>query len=111
MSGIVEPPVLVTSKINRYTYTLSDLIPHTSVLYFINCFHDDIYVKSTHGILEGEQYKEWTTDDWLDRFIRQKVEELPDVEVKPVLAPEPSELPEHAEPAPEPPEYAEPTFT
>jgi hypothetical protein len=76
MSGTIEPPILVTSSINRYTYTLNDLIPHTSVLYYINCFNNDIYVKSITGILEGEQYKEWTTDDWLDRFIKSKVESL-----------------------------------
>ena len=59
---------------------------HTSIQYAINCFNDNIYILTITGILEGEQYKEWTTDDWLDRFIKQKVEELPNV-----VLPEPLE--------------------
>ena len=84
MSGIVEPPKIIveTLSINNYKYALGNLIPHTSVAYGIECFHDTTLVKSIQGILDGEQYKEWTTDDWLDRFIKSKVEELPDVEVK-----------------------------
>jgi hypothetical protein len=82
MSGIIEPPILMTTEITRYIYTMNDLIPHTSVLYNIYCFSGDNLVKNLQGIIEGEQYKEWTNDDWLDRFIKSKVEELPDVEVK-----------------------------
>ena len=104
MSGTIEPPkiILKTIEINRYTYDIINLIPHTSAQYRIFCYTDEVEVKYVTGLLEGEQYKEWTTDDWLDRFIRQKVEELPDVEVK------------HAPPEPAPelaPELAEPTFT
>ena len=76
MSGIVEPPILVTSAINRYTYTMNTLIPHTSVLYYIYCYSGDNLVKTIQGVLEGEQYKEWTTDDWLDAFIKSKVENM-----------------------------------
>lgn len=78
MSGIVEPPktIVQTLTINNYKYTLNNLIPHTSVKYGIDCFNDTVYVKSITGILEGTQYKEWTTDDWLDCFIKTKVEEL-----------------------------------
>ena len=95
MSGTIQPPkiIVATLTINNYRYALSNFIPHTSVVYGIDCFNDTTLVKSITGILEGEQYKEWTTDDWLDRFIKQKVEELPDVQVPiiepPVVDPEP----------------------
>ena len=84
MSGIIDPPkiIVATLTINHYRYALSNLIPHTSVVYGIDCFNDTTLVKSITGLLEGEQYKEWTTDDWLDRFIKQKVEELSDVETE-----------------------------
>ena len=82
MSGIIEPPILMTTEITRYTYIMTNLNPHTSVLYYIYCYNEDNLVKNIQGILEGEQYKEWTTDDWLDIFIKSKVEELLDVEVK-----------------------------
>ena len=76
MSGIIEPPILITTKITRYIYNLDNLIPHTSVLYYIYCFSGDNLVNNIQGIIEGEQYKEWTNDDWLDRFIKSKVDEL-----------------------------------
>ena len=78
MSGIVEPPVVIvdTIKITRYEYVLSDLKPHKSIQYAIYCYNDNVLVKNVSGLLEGEQYKEWTTDDWLDTFIKAKVEEL-----------------------------------
>lgn len=76
MSGIVEPPIITAIEIKRYTYQLIDLIPHTSVQYYIHCYNDIILVKTIIGLLEGEQYKEWTTDDWIDRFIKSKVDEL-----------------------------------
>ena len=78
MSGIVEPPKIVieTLEINRYTYDLINLIPHTSAQYRIFCYCGDVEVKYITGLLEGEQYKEWTTDDWLDAFIKTKVEEI-----------------------------------
>ena len=86
MSGIVEPPKIIvqTLEINRYTYTLNNLIPHTSVKYGIDCFNDTTYVKSITGIIEGEEYKEWTTDDWMDAFIKSKVETIDHPEIKPV---------------------------
>ena len=78
MSGIVEPPKIVieTLEINRYTYDLINLITHTSAQYRIFCYCGDVEVKYITGLLEGEQYKEWTTDDWLDAFIKTKVEEI-----------------------------------
>jgi hypothetical protein len=78
MSGTIQPPKIIveTSTINNYKYSLGNLIPHTSVAYGIECFHDTTLVKTIQGILEGEQYKEWTTDDWLDVFIKTKVEEI-----------------------------------
>lgn len=78
MSGIVEPPVIVvqTIKITRYDYGLTALIPHTSVQYTINCYNDNVYVKTISGLLEGTQYIEWVNDDYLDAFIKAKVEEL-----------------------------------
>lgn len=100
MSGTIDPPKVIvqTIRINNYRYALSNFIPHTSVMYGIDCFQDMTLVKSIVGLLEGEQYKEWTTDEWLDRFIKQKVEEQPDVEVvEPV---EPVETVEPVEPEP-----------
>jgi hypothetical protein len=75
---ILDPPKTVISSviINNYTYTLVSLIPHTSVEYAIYCFNDLLCVKTIAGIIEGEQYKEWVDDDWLDRFIKSKIEEL-----------------------------------
>ena len=103
MSGIINPPKIVvqTLEINNFIYALFNLIPHTSVEYRINCFSNEYLVKTIFGLLDGEQYKEWTTDDWMDRFIRQKIEELPVVEVNEPL---PESLPEPLpEPVPEPP--------
>jgi hypothetical protein len=79
----INPPKVIvqTISINNYTYSVGNVIPHTSAEYLVNCFQDTILVKCFSGLLEGEQYKEWTTDDWLDRFIKQKIEDLPDVEV------------------------------
>jgi hypothetical protein len=78
MSGIIEPPKVIveTLEITRYEYNLINLVPHTSVQYCITCYNDALYVKSITGLLDGEQYKEWTTDDWLDAFIKSKVESL-----------------------------------
>jgi hypothetical protein len=86
MSGLIEPPKVIvkTLSINNYRYGLSNLIPHTSVFYSIECYSDTTFVKSIQGILEGEQYKEWTTDDWLDAFIKSKIEALSDSEPVPV---------------------------
>ena len=78
MSGTIQPPKIIvkTLEINRYTYDLVNLIPHTSAQYRIFCYSGDVEVKYVTGLLEGEQYKEWTNDDWLDAFIKTKVEEL-----------------------------------
>jgi hypothetical protein len=102
MSGTIQPPkiILKTLVINRYTYDLINLIPHTSAQYRIFCYCDEVEVKYVTGLLEGEQYIEWTNDDWLDRFIRNIVETLPDVELKPEpIVPTPEPVPE---PIPEP---------
>ena len=85
MSGTIQPPKIVveTLNINNFRYTLSNIIPHTSVNYSIVCYNDTCCVKVIQGLLEGEQYKEWINDDWLDRFMKEKVEALPGAEVKP----------------------------
>lgn len=82
MSGFftLDPPNIFvetkTIKINKYSYKLSNIIPHTSVIYSICCYNDDNQVKYISELLDGEQYKEWTTDDWMDAFIKSKVEAL-----------------------------------
>jgi len=76
MSGIIDKTITETLTITRYVYSVSDLIPHTSVQYHIYCYSEDTLVKSLTGLLEGDLYKEWTTDDWLDDFIKSKVESL-----------------------------------
>jgi hypothetical protein len=74
----LDKPITVVETtnivINKYSYQLVNLIPHTSVVYNIWCFHDTTQVKYISGLLEGEQYKEWTTDEWMDAFIKNKVE-------------------------------------
>jgi hypothetical protein len=65
-----------TLKINKYRYVVVDLIPHTSVRYHIYLHEDDLLVKHVSGLLEGEQYLEWKTDDYLDRFIQSVVDKL-----------------------------------
>jgi hypothetical protein len=44
MSGTLESPLVLvnTLTINNYKYALSNLIPHTSVAYGIDCFNDTI---------------------------------------------------------------------
>jgi len=82
MSGFfsLDPPNIFvetnTIKINKYSYQLSNIIPHTSVMYHIFCYNDDTEVKYISKLLDGEQYKEWLTDDWMDAFIKKKVEEI-----------------------------------
>jgi hypothetical protein len=76
MSGIIDKTITETLTITRYVYSVSDLIPHTSIQYHIYCYNEDTLVKSLTGLLEGDLYKEWTTDDWLDDFIKSKVESL-----------------------------------
>ena len=84
MSDLIplDTPIIVvettTITINKYSYQLINLIPHTSFMYNIWCFHDNTQVKYISGLLDGEQYKEWTTDEWLDAFIKNKVEECRD---------------------------------
>jgi hypothetical protein len=65
-----------TIKINKYSYQLTNIIPHTSVNYNICCYNDDTCVKYISKVLDGEQYKEWITDEWMDDFIKKQVEEL-----------------------------------
>jgi hypothetical protein len=76
----LDPPnIFVETKtitINKYTYQLTNIIPHISVIYNIRCYNDNDVVKYVSGLLDGEQYKEWTTDEWMDEFIKKKVEEL-----------------------------------
>ena len=78
MSGILDPPknIINTLTINNYKYTLSNVIPHTSVQYDIYCYNDTVFVKFLSGIIEGDQYKEWTTDEWMDIFIKSKIDAL-----------------------------------
>ena len=78
MSGIVDPPKIIfeTFKITRYMYFLSDIITHTSVSYVIHCFDGDVSVKVIRGIIEGEEYNQWTSDDWMDAYIKSKIESL-----------------------------------
>lgn len=84
MSGTIIPSKIATETliINNYKYTLSNIIPHTSVNYAICCYNDLLCVKVIQGLLEGEQYNEWTTDDWMDRFIKEKIETLPEIHVE-----------------------------
>lgn len=68
-----EIVLVETKKINNYKYNLSELKPHISVRYDIYCFDGDIFVKSITGLLEGQEYLDWTNDDFLDAFIKAKV--------------------------------------
>jgi hypothetical protein len=63
-------------KINKYIYAVTELKPHTSVRYHIYCYNDSTLVKHITGLLEGNQYLEWTNDDYLDNFIKEKVKLL-----------------------------------
>lgn len=78
MSGIVDPPktIIETLTITRYVYSLTDFIPHTSVRYNIFCYNEDTFVKALAGTIDGLDYKEWTNDDWLDRYMKSKVESI-----------------------------------
>jgi hypothetical protein len=62
-----------TKKINNYKYLLSELKPHISVRYDIYCYDGDAFVKNITGLLEGQDYLDWTNDDFLDAFIKAKV--------------------------------------
>jgi hypothetical protein len=68
-----EIVLVETKKINKYKYVISDLIPHTSVHYDIYCFNDIVFIKQISGKLEGQEYLDWTNDDYLDNFIKAKV--------------------------------------
>jgi hypothetical protein len=68
-----EIVLIETKKINNYTYILSKLIPHTSVQYDIYCHDNLVCIKQITGLLEGQDYLDWTNDDYLDTFIKAKV--------------------------------------
>jgi hypothetical protein len=68
-----EIVLIETKKINKYSYALSNLIPHTSVQYNIYYYDDNVFIKSITGLLEGQDYLDWTNDDFLDNFIKAKV--------------------------------------
>ncbi len=65
-----------TLKIDNYHYVVSSLIPHISVCYTIHLYTGETLVKCVSGILEGEQYLEWKTDDYLDNHSRSVVDKL-----------------------------------
>jgi hypothetical protein len=65
-----------TLNFTKYRYVVTDLIPHTSVRYNIYLYEGEVLVKHVSGLLEGEQYLEWKTDDYLDRFIQSIVDKL-----------------------------------
>ena len=65
-----------TLKITKYRYVVIDLIPYTSVRYHIYLYEEEALVKHVSGLLEGEQYLEWKTDDYLDNFIQSVVDKL-----------------------------------
>jgi len=77
---LVDPPIeFIETKriiINNYTYYLSNISSHKSVEYDIICYNNKEIVKTLAGLVDGEQYKEWVSDDWMDAFIKKKVEEL-----------------------------------
>jgi len=75
---IVDPPKSIVSTItfSNYSYNLCNLIAHTSVDYTICLFDDLMCVKTILGTVNGDQYTEWTTDDWMDAFIASIVDEL-----------------------------------
>ena len=62
-----------TKKINRYNYRISNLIPHTSIQYDIYCYDGVLFIKQISGLLQGQDYLDWTNDDFLDNFIKAKV--------------------------------------
>jgi len=68
-----EIVLIQTIKINKYSYTLSGLIPHKSVQYDIYCYDDTVFIKCITGLLEGQEYLDWKDDDYLDAFIKAKV--------------------------------------
>lgn len=65
-----------TLKLTKYRYIVCELIPYTSVRYHLYLYQDDGIVKHVTGLLEGEQYLEWKTDDYLDNFIQSVVDKL-----------------------------------
>lgn len=78
MSGTISPPKVVTETftITTFTYILQNFEPHHRVEYTIQCFNGLVFVKTITGVLEGEEYKRWVDDDWLDAFMKSKVEAL-----------------------------------
>ena len=65
-----------TLKLTKYRYIVCELIPHTSVRYHIYLYEEEALVKHVSGLLEGEQYLEWKTDDYLDNFIQSVVDRM-----------------------------------
>lgn len=74
----INPPIVstTTNTINNYSYSVYNLIPHTSVQYRILLFQDNMVIKTINGLLDGDEYKAWTTDDYMDDFIKKKVDSL-----------------------------------
>jgi hypothetical protein len=74
----INPPIVNTTIVtmNKYTYEVYNLIPHTSVQYRILLYNDENLINTIYGLLDGDEYKAWTTDDYIDDFIKTKVDSL-----------------------------------
>jgi hypothetical protein len=72
---ILEEPLVLVKQINKYRYELMDFKPHLSVSYQILCYNlKDVFIKVLTGIIEGEEYANWSNDDkYIDDLMKQKV--------------------------------------
>jgi len=71
-----EIVLIETIKINNYKYELSNFVPHDSVQYHIYCYNDDVFIKHVTGMISGQEYLDWIDDDYLDNYIKVKVQAI-----------------------------------
>jgi len=72
----LEEAIVVSKLIDKYRYELMDFKPHISVSYQIYCYNSaDVFIKVLTGIIEGEEYSNWSNDDkYIDDLMKLKVQ-------------------------------------
>jgi hypothetical protein len=74
MTSIVPKDRTTTVTINCYDYMLMEFVPNTRAIFRVNLKADYIVIAVENVTLEGDDYKQWGTDDtFIDKYICAKL--------------------------------------